>query len=64
MSSSVVTYAPHPDATPDVEVSALANVYKFVLDCRAKKEATRPGSPDDAERSLNDGARSIIQDRK
>jgi hypothetical protein len=56
MSGSVVTYAARPDVTPDVEVSALANVYKFVLECRTKKEATRPGSPDDGTKSKEDSA--------
>jgi hypothetical protein len=55
MSGSVVTYAPRPDVTPDVEVSALANVYKFVLDCRAKKEAApRQSRPDDPERKSDE----------
>jgi len=57
MSGSVVAYAARPDVTPDVEVSALANVYKFVLDCRTKKEATRPGSPDDAKEKIKNGSR-------
>ena len=43
-----IAYAPRPDATPEAEIATLAAVYKFVLDCHAKKEATRPGSPDDA----------------
>jgi hypothetical protein len=49
---AVSSYAPRPDATAEAEISALANVYRFVLDWRARKEATRPGSPNDAERDL------------
>ena len=49
-----IRYAQRPDATPEAELSALAAVYRFVLDCRAKKEAaTSPvNRPNDAERSL------------
>jgi hypothetical protein len=35
-----------------------------VLDCHSKREATRPGSPDDAKGSKNDRARPIIQESK
>jgi hypothetical protein len=48
---STTSYAPRSDATPDTELSTLANVYKFVLDCRANKEAApRQSRPDDPER--------------
>ena len=59
MSSSRITYAPRPDATPEAELDALASVYRFVLDCGdarradAMKKATRPGGPDDGEESKN-----------
>jgi len=56
MNSPRIDYTPHPNATPRDEIVALAAAYKFVLDCRANKEATRPGSPDDAERDLSDSA--------
>jgi hypothetical protein len=42
-----IVYRANEDATCEVEISALVNVYRFVL---VKKEATRPGSPDDPER--------------
>jgi len=42
-----IVYRANEDATREVEISALVNVYRFVL---VKKEATRPGSPDDPER--------------
>ena len=54
MSSPRIVYTPHPDATPESGVATLAGVYRFVLDCHAKKKATRPGGPDDAEESKND----------
>ena len=45
--SPSITYARHPDATPEGETTALANVYAFILDCHAKKKGTGPGAPDD-----------------
>ena len=47
MSSARITYTPRPDATPETELPPLSVVYKFVLDCRAKKEGARLGAPDD-----------------
>jgi hypothetical protein len=41
-------YAPRPDATPTAELSALANVYRYVIDSHAKKEAAEATTePDD-----------------
>jgi hypothetical protein len=37
VSDAPVTYVPRPDATPKDELSALAAVYRFLLDCHAKK---------------------------
>jgi hypothetical protein len=52
-----IIYAQRSDATSDAEVSALANVYKFVLDCHAKKAAaTSPVS------RPNDGTIKIKED--
>jgi hypothetical protein len=47
MDSPRITYTSRPDATPEAEVNVLANVYRFIFDCHAKKEAARPGGPDD-----------------
>jgi len=50
-----IRYAQRPDATPKAELGALASAYRFVLDCRAKKEAApRPSRPDDPERSSDE----------
>ena len=49
MNSPRITYTPRPDATPEGEASALRAVYKFVLDCRAKK-APPVRRPEDPER--------------
>ena len=35
-------YTPRPDTTPEAEVNVLANVYRFILDSRAKKMAAEP----------------------
>jgi hypothetical protein len=43
MSSSRITYTPHPGITPEGEVSALAAIYKFVL----FGSQTSKGGPDD-----------------
>ena len=34
-----IVYSPRLDTTPEAELIALATVYKFVLDCHAKKAA-------------------------
>jgi hypothetical protein len=47
-SKPTVTFTPRPDATPEAEVNVLANVYRFILDCHAKKMAAEPDSCNDA----------------
>jgi hypothetical protein len=44
MDSPRITYTPRPDATPEAELNVLANVYRFILDCHAKKIAAEPNS--------------------
>jgi hypothetical protein len=44
MDSFRITYTSHPDATPEAELNVLAHVYRFILDCHAKKLATEPAS--------------------
>ena len=67
MSSPRVTYVPRPDATPEVELDALASVYRFVLDCgdarraeKMEKAAGRLPSPDgrDTKEGLKDDFRA------
>jgi hypothetical protein len=48
-----VTYTPRSDATPEGELNRLANVYRFILDCHAKKMAAEPALAPD---SRNDAA--------
>jgi hypothetical protein len=42
-----VVYTPREGTTPQAELNALCAVYRFILDCHAKKKGTRPGGPDD-----------------
>ena len=46
-----VVYEPRSDTTPEVEVNALANVYRFILDCHAKKMAAEP-APESGSRDV------------
>jgi hypothetical protein len=38
--SSTITYAPHPDATPEDEITALASAYAFVRACAEMRRST------------------------
>jgi hypothetical protein len=49
-----IHYTQRPDATPEAELGALASVYRFVLDCHAKKEAAPESRPDAAKEIRND----------
>lgn len=60
MSSPHITYSARADALPEAEVSVLGAVYKFVLDCRAKKEATPESRPDDGTKFEEDSANERI----
>ncbi len=48
MDSPRITYTPRSDATPETELNVLADVYRFILDCHAKKIAAEPDSCNDA----------------
>jgi hypothetical protein len=48
MSSVRITYAPRTDTESEAELSALANVYRLILDCSAKKPSPRQSRRDDA----------------
>ena len=41
---AVIYNTARPDATPEAELNVLANVYRFILDCHAKKIAAEPDS--------------------
>jgi hypothetical protein len=54
-----IAYATRPDATPETEISVLAQIYKFVLQSRkADEPAPEPVSRDVARRE-SDHARAI-----
>jgi hypothetical protein len=57
MITSLITYRPRENTTPEAEISALANVYKFVLDCR-KKKAAPESRLDDARKDQDAGTYS------
>jgi hypothetical protein len=48
MAEPPVAYVPLPDNTLEAEISTLATVYRFVLDCHTKKEAALDSRPNDA----------------
>ncbi len=48
MSSVRITYAPRTDTEPEAELSALANVYRLILDCSAKRPFPRQSRRSDA----------------
>jgi hypothetical protein len=53
MNSPHITYVPSGgDANPQTELSALANIYRFVLE--RKEAAPRQSRPDDPERRSDD----------
>jgi hypothetical protein len=58
-SSPHTIYRPRLDTTAERELDALAAVYRFLLDCHAKKSAV-PSAPDDAEGEKHDRAATII----
>ena len=55
MPNAKVTYTPHPDATPEGELNALADVYRFILGCQARKTAARPSTNGEDTKEINDG---------
>ena len=56
-----VVYTPR-EATPEAELDALAAVYRFILDCRAKQEGGLATAPTYAKGSKHDRARSILHE--
>ena len=53
MNNTRITYTVRLDATPETEISTLANVYKFVLE--RKEAAPRQSRPDDARKDQDAG---------
>jgi hypothetical protein len=65
VSAPRITYVPRPDATQEAELNALASVYRFILNCRAKKNAAGVTNTNggDAKGSQHDRVRSSIPER-
>ena len=55
MNNPRITYLPHPDATPESELSVLANVYAYLIKTHHGEKATRPAQ------LRTGGARSSMQ---
>jgi hypothetical protein len=57
-----ISYVSRSDATPQSELSALAGVYKILVDRHAVEKAVPDRRPDDAERRSDEiGATASIQ---
>ena len=57
MDSPRITYTSRPDATPEAELNVLANVYRFILGCHAKKKAAdEHGGENDAKGGSKNGS--------
>ena len=48
MNSPRITFTPRADATAEAELNVLANLYRFILDCHAKKIAAEPAPEPDS----------------
>jgi hypothetical protein len=59
MSETRIVYTPRADATPESEVAALASVYRFLLDCHAKKKGGPATTPDNGTKSKEDPADAV-----
>jgi hypothetical protein len=55
-----IVYSPRPDATPETETQALADVYSFVLSCAEEKKRGGPTTsrPDDTKVRSGDDSRA------
>ena len=65
MGSPRIAYAARPNTTPEIELSALANVYRLILDSAQKRGRLldKSGLDDAKERSKDDSsATTIIQE--
>ncbi len=53
-----IVYRPHPDTTPESELNTFASVYRFILNCHAKKEGGPATALDDAKARSSDDFRA------
>jgi hypothetical protein len=45
MNSPHIVYVPRPDATPESELSVLANVYAYLIKTHDSKKVAEPAQP-------------------
>jgi hypothetical protein len=53
MNSPRITYIPRPDATPEPELSVLANVYAYLIKTHNSKKAAKPIQPKTGEEKFH-----------
>ena len=58
-----IIYTQRADTTAETEVNALAAVYRFILDCHAKKMAAELDSCNDAAKARNTEEVSDVEQR-
>jgi hypothetical protein len=63
MNSPRITYSSRPNATAQGELDTLPTVYKFILDCHAKKKAAEPDSCNDAAIARNAEEVNHVEER-
>ena len=56
MASPHITVKATSSITEEQACDARAQAWTFIFSCHAKKEAARPGGPDNTKESKNDGA--------
>ena len=55
MSNPPISYTPHTNTAPEVELNALASIYALILQKhQARHRSTRPGGPDARKENLHD----------
>jgi hypothetical protein len=57
--STRILYTPRPGATPEGEVAVLASVYRFLLECHAKRKGGPAAAPDNGNKPKEDPADAI-----
>ena len=55
MDSTRISYRPRPDATPEGEVQALSEVYRFILQSRNKDKRGARFAASDGTKEFDDG---------
>jgi hypothetical protein len=61
MNSPHISYAPHPEATQETEIAALAAIYRLVVNRQANRQAMKEAVP---ENRLDDAKESDVSRHK